>query len=396
MTLHSVPSRAGGGSRRNGHRPIELPLVAVLPFRSQDDHILPSYFVDGMTREVIATLGRLPDLSAVAASSVLRYRGLSIDPRGAGHALGADFVVTGEIARIDQRLTFNQRLIDVAGGELIWMDSFEANIDALHDAEHWIVARVAAGLVPHLREFEIQRALSVRPRHLTAYDAMLRACDSLRSLTPVHLDEAGRLLDHAMHVDPTFSLPYAWAARVHSLRIGQGWARDKAAEAEVALALATKSIALDERNSLAMATCGHLQSFLFHRYDDALDLLDRAIEVCHSDALAWSLSSATLTYCGYSSEAFDRAMHAIRLSPMDQMIHQLYCFAALACYGCGNYADAQTWSRKSLAENPRYTSSHKILIASLVADGKVNEARDVAAELRRLDTTRFAQLAAAR
>ena len=78
---------------------------------------------------------------------------------------------------------------------------------------------------------------------------------------------ADKYLSRAMHLDPSFAMPLAWAARWRSLLVGQRWSTAPADDAKLALDLASRAIDLDRQNSLALATYGHLKSYLFHDYD---------------------------------------------------------------------------------------------------------------------------------
>ena len=59
-------------------------------------------------------------------------------------------------------------------------------------------------------------------------------------------------------------MPGASAARWHSLYVGQGWSADPERDRAKAVELAARAIELDPQNALALATHGHLRSFLFH------------------------------------------------------------------------------------------------------------------------------------
>jgi tetratricopeptide (TPR) repeat protein len=198
-------------------------------------------------------------------------------------------------------------------------------------------------------------------------------------------EAAKQLLRQAADSDPAYATPVAWLARSNSLMVGQGWSTDRAKACADGMQLARQAIELDPTNSLALSIAGHLSSFLQFDYKMAETLFDRAIAACHNDAFAWSLSAATLFYVGRVEEARQRAAHGLRLSPFDECIHQLYFCMGLACYGCLDYAEAQSWCRKAIAENPHYTVSYKVLTAALVGEGRISEARDVARELRRLE-----------
>jgi len=364
---------------------LDLPGVAVLPLQSPGDGIIRSYFADGLTSQIIGSLARIPDLMVIAAGTMLRYRSRKAEIRAVGAELGVRFVVSGTITRHDQRLTFNHDLWDATDGGLMWTDSVEANLDDLFEVECWIVARIVNGILPMVREAEIARAMLKPASSLTAYDLMLQALPELQKLEQAGLRKASALLDQAMTLDPGYGMAQAWGARLRCLNIGQGWSLDRARDTADALRLARSAVASDPGSSLALATAGHLHSYLLHDYASARPLFERAIAACHNDALALSLSSLTLAYCGEGARAREQAQRAMRLSPMDPFLHMHCINLALAYYVEGEYACAEAWSRRSLAENPRFTSSHKLLAAALVGQGRVSEARAVAHELLRLE-----------
>jgi adenylate cyclase len=150
------------------------------------------------------------------------------------------------------------------------------------------------------------------------------------------------------------------------------------------VALAVRAIELDGRNALAHATCGHLKSFLFHNYHGALMHFDRALAASPNHALAWLLSSPTLTYLGRPAEAIVRAERALRLSPFER--NSLYCYAylGLAHYVANNYEEAVKWASIADGENPAFTANLRFLAASLAALERLEEAHDVAARLMKL------------
>jgi len=177
----------------------------------------------------------------------------------------------------------------------------------------------------------------------------------------------------------------AWLARWHSLAIGQGWAEAPAACADQGLAFAARALDRDPQNALALATYGHLKSFLFHDYDSAADYLARARAACPSSALAWTLSSATASYTGRSDDAIAFAERGLRPSPQDRSLFCSYFFLGLAHYSAGHYEEAVRWCRMSHSENPFYTANLRIMGAALAAASQTKQCRDVVQSLLGLE-----------
>jgi adenylate cyclase len=363
-----------------------VPSIAVLPLtnlsRSRDD----DYFADGLVEDIIVSLAGLRELLVIARASTLLYsRQQRADPREIGRALGVRYVMTGSVRRSPRMVRVSVQLWDAHSGASLWGHSSEVPPGEIFDVQDDIVMRIVAGIAPHVRSSELRQALRKRPGNFTAYDYTLRALDLINSLDRQTFLQARDFLDKAMGADHSFAMPVAWAARWHSLYIGQGWSSNRRNDAAKAAELAQRAIALDHQNALALATYAHLKSFLFHDYDTGLIYFDQALAACPNSSLAWILSSGTLSYVGRTEQAIRHAERGLRLSPFDQSLFYYYMFLMLAHYANGNYGEAIKWGRMSQSENPFYTANLRILTASLAALDRAGEAAAVAAELMQLE-----------
>ena len=362
-----------------------LPSLAVLPLRNLGGDPQDDYFADGVVEDLVVSLGNLRELMVVARSSTLGWRGRDVDPREVSRALGVRYVVTGSVRRAGRDLRLQFELSDAQTGTRLWGDRAETSGGALFALQDHVVGRIVAGVAPHVRAAELQRALRKRPESFTAYDLTLRGLALIHDLQRERFTEARSCFERAIAHDPGFALPVAWAARWHSVNVGQGWSDDPRREMERAAELSARAIELDLQNGLALATHGHVRSFLFHDYDTALVFFDRALSAAPNNAFAWLLSSATLSYVGRTEEAVRHAEHGLRLSPFDQNLFSYYNLLGMAHYAHGNLPEALRWCRLSDAATPLFTSNLRIMIGALSAAGQVDEARAAAARLMALE-----------
>jgi adenylate cyclase len=353
-----------------------LPSLAVLPLRNLGGDPQDDYFADGVVEDIVVSLANLRELMVVARSSTLAWRGRDADPREVSRALGVRYVVSGSVRRAGRDLRVQMELSDAQTGTRLWGDRAETQGGEIFALQDRLVERIVAGVAPQVRAAELQRALRKRPESFTAYDLTLRGLGLIHDLDPTRFAEARVLFERAMAHDPGFALPVAWAARWRSVNVGQGWSEDARADMEAAAMLAGRAIDLDRQNGLALATYGHVRSFLFHDYDTALVFFERALSTSPNNALAWLLSSATLSYVGRTEDAVRHAEHGLRLSPFDQNLFSYYNLIGMAHYAHGNVAEAVRWCRLSDAETPRFTSNLRIMIGALSAAGKLDEARE--------------------
>ena len=362
-----------------------LPSIAVLPLQNLAGNPADDYFADGIVEDIIVSLAGLRELFVISRASTIKYRGNSPDPREVGRSLGARYVVFGSVRRSERLVRVSIQACDSETMETLWGDAVEVAPGELFDLQDHIVRKIVAGIAPKVRNSELRNAMRKRPESFTAYDYALRGIQIINSLDKQTFLKAREFLDKAIAEDQHFAMPVAWAARWHSMYVGQGWSPNPSEDAIRASQLATRAIELDGQNALALATFGHVKSFLFHEYDGAMIYLDRALAACPNHAVAWILSSATLSYIGDAEQAVRRAEHGLRLSPFDQNLFSFYMFLNLAYYAKGDFQEAVKWGRMSFEENGLYTANHRIWIAGLVGLGQLEEAREVAAKLMQIE-----------
>lgn len=357
--------------------PMDRPSIAVLPFANRGRKETGADFTEGLVEDIVISLANLHELFVISRASTLAYRNKDVDALQFARALGVRYVVTGSVARSDNRLRITVALCDGKTGTDLWAERIDAALGDIFDIQDNVVERVVSRIAPNIQKAELERSMRQRPESLTAYDYTLQAIDLILHLDGEGFMQARPLLNKAIDADPSFARAYAWLARWHSLRVGQGWSQNFSLDISEAVRLAAQAIELDRQNSLALATYGHLQSFLFHEYDSGLVYLERAIEACPNNPLAWGLSSISKSYIGEGAEAVRSAEHALRLSPFDPALFYYYLSLLLAHYTDGNYDEAVKWGRVAMSENPSFTASVRYLTAALAASGALAAAQDM-------------------
>jgi len=356
-------------------RRAKLPGVAVLPFRMTGDDPERAYFGEGIIDDIIFNLSSVRGLLVIARTSTLAYRSGPVDLAKIGQELGVRYVLSGSVRRIDRHLRITAELGDVESGSLIWVDRYDGDLTELFDLQERIATRIVWSLAPHLREAELRSARRKRPENMNAYDLVLQAIDLLYHMNRSDFARAGELLRQAIRADDNYATAYAYAALWEVHNINQGWTTDIAADSNEALRRAAAAVDRDPTDGFALAINGHAKAVLFRDYDGAIDLFDRALKATPGNAMAWTLSSGVHSYTGQTKAAIERAEMGMRLSPVDTQSFFYLLFLALAHYVNGTYEESIIWARKSAGLNPRLCSNLRWLIGSLVAIGRLDEAR---------------------
>ena len=86
--------------RGGGEQDVPRRGLAVLPFKNLSDDPEQSYFVDGMTDELIARLSRITRLGVVSRTSAWVYRHTDKSAPSIADELGVDLLVEGSVLRV--------------------------------------------------------------------------------------------------------------------------------------------------------------------------------------------------------------------------------------------------------------------------------------------------------
>jgi adenylate cyclase len=363
----------------------DRPSLAVLPLRRVGGCAADDYFAEGLLEDVTTALASLRDLLVISRQSTLAVADQDIAAVDVGRALGVRYVLGGTLQRSGGRLRAGVTLTDATEGGTLSHERAEFAEDELFAVQDALVEHIVARIAPQIRATELRRVRRKRPESFTAYDLYLRGLDGITRTERAAFDEGYRCLEQAMARDPNFPMPFAWAARCHSIRVGQGWSEDVRADQQRAAELAGQAIALDRRNALALATYGHIRSYLFADYDTATDYLRRARAACPSCPVAWMLSSATSSYLDDPETAVAQGERALRLSPFDPHLFMIFHVLGIAHYVAGAFEEALRWCRRAHAEHPTYTSNLKLLTAIFTALERPADAAAAVERLRELE-----------
>jgi adenylate cyclase len=366
--------------------PDDRPSIAVMPFR-RDADADSAWFADGIIEGIVHVLSGLDRLTVISRGSALAVAEQTLDPREIGRRLGVRYVLQGGVRRAGGRLRVTTELSETETGSVLSTGRHEgeaADVFAIQDS---VAGQAANTIVPQLRELELVRARRKPPESLTAYDMVLRALDQLRRLDRGAMLTARDDLQAALSKAPNDVLANSYLSWWYTFWTSQGWSDDAAADAAAAEAAAQAALDADPTDALALGVRGVLLGFLGRDVAAGIRLVDKAVSLQPSLAVAWSYGALLRCWIGEGADAVVWAERGVQLAPADPLAFYHQYVLGLAHYVAGDFDAAARWGRSSLAQQPRHMPGVRAVIAAEVAAGRTEAARASAHDLLAMDPT---------
>jgi adenylate cyclase len=360
----------------------DKPAIAVLPFTNLSGDKEQEYFSDGITEDIITELSRFSELFVIARNSTFQYKGKFPDIRQVGRELGVRYVLEGSIRRAGDRVRVAAQLIDATTGAHRWAERYDRELKDVFAVQDEVARTIVTILAAHVNKAEVERTLLKPPTAWLAHDYYMRAAGVLASLISVEqLNEARRLLQQALSIDPSYARAYVllsfadFAAWINLLDTDY---LDPAV-LDRAYQSASNAVRLDANLPEAHAQLGWVLCRI-GEHDRAIAEFQRAMAL-NPNFTDWRYG-ANLLYAGEPTRAVQALEGQLRADPFYSPL--VPGWLGLALYMLERYEDALTPLRECASRAPSFRWGHLWLAANYAKMGRVQEARSEAAEALRI------------
>ena len=276
-------------------------------------------------------------------------------------------------------------MIDAATGTHIWADRFERDLTDVFELQDEVTVAVVSAIQPKLLQTEIAMAARRRPENLTAYDFFLRALQQSYLTTREGVAETIRLAHCALELDPRFGFVAALAGFCHGRNVFLGYAVDPEFDRKEAVRLLRLALSADDDDPDTLATAAAISSYMVGDSESEIEMADRAVALNPNSFLAWSSRGWVYRNAGLPEEAVQSFERAMRMSPVDPLIHRSLTGMGQAFIELGRFDEAIVAGKKALRQNRSYSPAYRCLASAFVHLGRDAEAREAAARVLELD-----------
>jgi tetratricopeptide (TPR) repeat protein len=248
-----------------------------------------------------------------------------------------------------------------------------------------VTESVVGAIAPAVEKAEIERAKRKPTESLDAYALYLRGLARFFQFGNRQAnDEALRLFNSAIALDPDFAAAYGRAANCYAFARANGWISITANEIAEVKRLAQRAVELGKDDAIVLAASGWALAYVVRDLEAGAALIDRALALNSNLAEAWFYGGWVKNFLGEPETAIERFARAMRLSPLDPRVMIILSGTAYAHFFLGRYDEAVSWGAKALQDNSDFQPGLRIAAASNAMAGRPEQAHKAVARLRQL------------
>ena len=322
VLILGMAALAAGGYIALSLRPIAPPariMLVVLPSQNLTGDPEQEYLSDGLTEELIASLGGIKSsrLGIIGRTSAMHYKNTAKRSDEIGRELGVEYLVVTSLRRIGDRALITAQLIDAETQAQVWVDRYERDARDVVDLQREVAAAVARRTVASLgvplrdRDSETHR----QSDNSLAYEHYLRGRYHWAKATIDGLQKAKGHFQEAIALDPSYARAYSGLADTYAL-LGSFDIMPIGESHPLGRDAALKAVALDESLGEAHRSLAAIIADHYWDWGAVERHYQQAIALDPNDVTTLRFYSFYLAYTGRAVEAIPIAEQACRLDPV--------------------------------------------------------------------------------
>lgn len=348
--------------------------VLVAPLRDLSIEAQQMYLADGLSEDLISALAKYGWFLVIGRGTSFSLKEGSEDARSLANRLGVNYLIDGSVRVSDDRLRVSINLVNVRDGTHLWSDRYDHEIKNIFKLQDDIVTNIARAIEPELTQAEGTRLQRTEPANLPAWGYALKAQFYLYKGSVEDVLRAIELAQKAVETDPLSAFGHRLLASSKHQVAMNTWSKQRGQTMSEAREAAIKALELNPRDAGAHQVRATIH-MAYGRLEEALLEYDLALKLNPSLAHAYAGKAAALTYIGKPKQALPLFDEAVKVSPLDPNLSFWRCAQSLTYFMLGDIDQASSCAKYSIEHKKNWLNSRLFLIAILVSDLRLKEAR---------------------
>jgi TolB-like protein/Tfp pilus assembly protein PilF len=330
--------------------------LAVFPFKNLTANSPYGFLADAIPMELQNSLSRVPQLRVVSGQSASAHGASKNDLPSIAAALNVQYVISGSVAHIGDRLRIMTTLDDATRDAMLWSHTYDASVEDLLAVQQQIAESIVGAFGGERLRAEVVRANSAETKNPAAWQLVQKARVYLLNYNADTVAEAIPLIEKAVKLDPGYAEGHAALGLIIAERTLNGISADPAADREAALHAVEHARRLAPQDSVVLRAAGAVHAYA-GQYRKAIELLRIAVAKAPFDLGAWGYFGWPLVATGNDEDftelnsILDRLLTAAPKHPGSAY----WKFHKSVVYSCeGKCERALEYAEQATSEQPRF------------------------------------------
>ena len=327
--------------------------IGVMPFTDHDAAPGNRYLIDGMSRDLTSLLATTAMLHVVPYSSAIALYARELPIETIAETLGCRFMLTGSLRRMATQIRLRFELVDVHDASLAWSVQHDTVLDRFFEVQRGVLQSVSTAISTRVRFPVVVPKTSERAFRDDVY-RIIQSAETLRySYGKTAAREITRLLDEGLAIDPGNAILQAGLAVQLSQNVVSQWEEDPESARTRAVGLIEQALSSGPVGADVIAAAG-IVSAMFHRPDDAIGYLRRAVEIDPNRAHARAVLGWQICLRHADAHGLTLIESSEQQAPHHPRFGLWATYRATAHLFMLDYASAVTACEQAIARTPNY------------------------------------------
>jgi len=219
--------------------------IAVIPFTNLNKDEDGAFLVDGIVEDLITEFSMISEIEIVSRQTCFNLRDENLSHGEYREKYELDYIVSGSIRAVENRLRISVELSETPDGNVIWSNKYDRVKEDIFDIQDEIVRKITIALLGGIEISSLKRAHRKPTESMTSYEFLLKGKDNHHKFTKEANDEAMKSLDLAISADSNNAQAYAWKACVIGQALGRGYCEMSDDKVGELLGLLDKALEVD-------------------------------------------------------------------------------------------------------------------------------------------------------
>jgi TolB-like protein/DNA-binding winged helix-turn-helix (wHTH) protein/Tfp pilus assembly protein PilF len=347
-------------------------MLAVLPFQNLTGDPNKEYLADGLTEEMISQLGRLnpEQLGVIARTSVMGYKHKDVRLDQIGRDLSVQYVLENSLRESGDHLRLTAQLIQVKDQTHLWSQDYDYAAKDTLNVEDEVAKAVAREIRVRLTSQQQGDLARSRPVNPEAFDAYLQGYHFFQGSTDKDADMAAKYFERATQLDPSYALAWAYLSRARNWQANESLIPMEEGR-RLAREAVERALSLNPGLADAHAQMGRLKITVDYDWAGANASYQRAVALEPGNPEGVRLAALSAAELGRFDEALQLARRAVDLDPLNADSWEN--LGEVEFY-MGHLDQAAADGKKSLELNPDFWGGPILLTRIYLLQGQPQDA----------------------